>query len=156
MKLYVVRHAHAGSRSAWRGDDRLRPLSKKGWRQAESIADELDDGGITALLSSPYIRCIETLRPLADRLSLGVDSDDRLGEGHDGAGALSRIEQLRKDGEAGVAICSHGDVIPDLLTDLKVGGTTFHDPLTWPKGSTWVVSHDGKRWADARYVGPRS
>ncbi len=154
MKLYVVRHAHAGSRSAWTGDDRLRPLSKKGWRQAEAIAAKLANAGITSLVSSPYVRCVESLQPLSDKIGVPIETDDGLAEGHDASEALALVNRLRDAGELAVAICSHGDVIPDLLTDLKVTGTTFHGLLTWPKGSIWEITSDGDRWTDARHVPP--
>ena len=65
MDLYLVRHAHAGSRSSWEGRDLHRPLSKKGRRQADAIADLLAEAGIERLLSSPARRCVQTLEPLA-------------------------------------------------------------------------------------------
>lgn len=150
--LFVVRHAHAGSRSSWTGDDRLRPLSKKGRRQSRALAASLRGAGITQLVSSPSLRCIETLHPLADELGLGVDDDDRLAEGADGRDALALVTELRDRGAA--AVCSHGDVIPDLLSQLKVDGTRFHDPLTWPKASVWVVTTHGDHWTDAHLIPP--
>jgi broad specificity phosphatase PhoE len=154
MRLYVVRHAHAGSRSAWVEDDRTRPLSKKGWRQATALADRLGDVGITRLVSSPSLRCVETMRPLADRLGLVIDDDDRLAEGEDGEGALALADELCRTGSEAVALCSHGDVIPDLLWELRGIGTTFHDPLVWPKGSVWEITSSGTRWTDGRYLSP--
>lgn len=153
MKLYLVRHAHAGSRSSWTGDDRLRPLSKKGRRQADAVAVELADAGITRLLSSPALRCIETLQPLAEKFDVGIDTDVRLGEGHDATEALELAEELRTAGVRAAVLSSHGDVIPDLLTDLKVAGTRFHSDLTWPKASIWLITSKGDSWRDATYLG---
>jgi broad specificity phosphatase PhoE len=152
MKLYLVRHGHAGSRSSWTGDDRLRPLSKKGRRQAAALAQELAGAGITRLVSSPSVRCIETLRPLADQVGLVVEDDDRLAEGSDGRAALELADELRRDDDGAAVVCSHGDVIPDLLFELRGNGTVFHDPPSWPKGSVWLVSSRGSEWTDARYV----
>lgn len=153
MKLYVVRHTHAGSRSSWDGPDIERPLTAKGHRQAAAIAEDLAGVGVTALASSPFRRCIQTLEPLATRLSLPVDSDDRLAEGATGDDALALADELAKAHEAAV-LCSHGDVIPELLRILKSTTARFKDPFVWPKGSIWVLSHDGDRWAKARYIGP--
>lgn len=152
MKLYVVRHAHAGNRSTWAQDDRLRPLSTKGWRQATALALQLGDAGITKLVSSPSMRCVETLRPLADRLGLVIEDDERLAEGGDGEDALALAEELRRAGSGAAVLCSHGDVIPDLLWELRGTGTTFHNPLVWPKGSVWEVASNGTRWTEARYL----
>ena len=76
MTVYLVRHARAGRRSAWKGDDRLRPLSKVGRRQAAALVDLLvevsGDREIEEILSSPYVRCRQSVDPLAKRLGLKV------------------------------------------------------------------------------------
>jgi 8-oxo-dGTP diphosphatase len=153
MRLYVVRHGHAGGRSGWDGPDEGRPLTHKGRRQALAIADALAASGLGRLVSSPYRRCTQTLEPLADRLGLTVDGDMRLAEGADGVEALTLADELCKEHDAAV-VCSHGDVIPDMLRILKATTARFKDPFIWPKGSTWVVTWDGDRWADARYIAP--
>lgn len=153
MKLYLVRHTHAGSRSSWDGPDTERPLTTKGHRQAAAIGQELAGVGVTALVSSPYRRCIQTLEPLATHLVLPVASDERIAEGATGNDALALVDELAKEHGAAV-VCSHGDVIPELLRILKSTTARFKDPFVWPKGSTWVLSHDGDRWAKARYIGP--
>ncbi len=67
--IYLVRHAKAGDRAGYDGDDTLRPLSGKGRRQAVAICERLSRLIVklpdALLLSSPYIRCIQTLEPLA-------------------------------------------------------------------------------------------
>jgi 8-oxo-dGTP diphosphatase len=157
MRLYVVRHAHAGSRSSWDGPDATRPLSKKGRRQAARIAEQLAEAGITRLVSSPATRCVQTLEPLAERLGLAVDADWRLLEGATGSDALKLAGELSTANGKAVAVCSHGDVIPELLRELRHhGGTRIDDPFLWPKASTWIVTWDGQRWASARYSPPPS
>ncbi|MBN2624829.1 MAG: histidine phosphatase family protein [Acidimicrobiales bacterium] len=153
MRLYVVRHAHAGSRSRWDGPDERRPLTTKGRRQAEAIADALAPVGVSRMVSSPYRRCTQTLDPLADRIGVGVEEDERLAEGADGVDALALADELRKQDDAAV-VCSHGDVIPEMLRILKATTARFKDPFVWPKASTWVVTWDGERWAKARYIAP--
>lgn len=156
--LYVIRHADAGSRSAWQGDDELRPLSKKGRRQADGIAKAFAGSGLTRLVSSPSKRCIETLAPLGQALGLPVETDARLREGSDGPAALEVADEMRALGDV-AALCSHGDVIPDLLSELRILGTSFHQGLTWPKGSAWrLVAPDGAKkaakagWTDAHHI----
>ena len=51
--LFLVRHAKAGERRLWKGDDIDRPLSKKGWKQSELVGKRLAKRGATTLLSSP-------------------------------------------------------------------------------------------------------
>jgi broad specificity phosphatase PhoE len=150
-KLYVVRHADAGSRSEWHGPDLTRPLSERGARQAAGLADQLADSGATRLLASPYTRCVQTLEPLAARLDLTVEPDDRLAEGAGARRALDLADELRK---VPAVVCSHGDVIPDLLEALLQDGLKLRDELRWQKASTWVLSRDGGRLAKARYLPP--
>ena len=153
MRLYVVRHAHAGSRSSWDGPDEARSLTTKGHKQAAAIADVLAASGTSRLVSSPYRRCVQSLEPLALRLGLVVEDDVRLAEGADGVDALALADELRKESEAAV-VCSHGDVIPEMLRNFKATTARFKDPFIWPKGSTWVVTWDGETWAKARYIPP--
>jgi 8-oxo-(d)GTP phosphatase len=153
MRLYVVRHGHAGSRSQWDGHDESRPLTTKGRRQAEAIADALAPVAPGRLVSSPHRRCTQTLDPLAVRTGLPVEPDPRLAEGSDGVDALALADELCKEHDAAV-VCSHGDVIPEMLRILKATTARFKDPFVWPKGSTWVVTWNGERWTKARYIPP--
>src|SRR5690606_35714758 len=84
MIIHLVRHAHAGNRSAWTDDDSQRPLSEKGRAQATAIAAALvpelsarsadhHGSGPVELWSSPFVRCVQTLEPLGVRLDLEVD-----------------------------------------------------------------------------------
>ncbi len=153
MELYLVRHAHAADRGAWNGRDDGRPLTKKGRRQASGIADLLAEAGIERIVSSPARRCIETLEPLADRLGVPVEGDDRLAEGARCEASLALAEELRAAG-AKVAICSHGDVIPDLLRSVRDLGARVDDEFRWPKASTWVVRTKHGRWSSVGYLPP--
>lgn len=104
----LVRHASAGDRNDWNGDDRLRPLDERGRRQAVELVEELRPLEIGRIVSSPYVRCVETVEPLAAALGLEVQLDDRLAEGAgDDAAELLR--------EKGVVACTHGDVVHALL-----------------------------------------
>ena len=154
MKLHVVRHAAAGHRSQWVGPDPDRPLTGKGRHQAAGIADMLSRAGIRRLVSSPYARCVQTLEPLAADLGLPVETDHRLAEGAGGEAALVLAAELADGGRGDAVVCSHGDVIPEMLHHLRCDGTRFREPLTWPKGSTWVLTGDGRQWTKARYVPP--
>jgi 8-oxo-dGTP diphosphatase len=104
----LLRHAAAGDREEWDGDDFHRPLTAKGRRQAAEYVELFDEFRIRRVLSSPYVRCMETVRPLAVALELPVEPDERLAEG---AGA-SAVELLREDG---IVCCTHGDVIEELV-----------------------------------------
>lgn len=138
MTLYVVRHAKAGQRDRWEGDDELRPLSGKGRKQSAALAERLASLAPTRLVSSRYLRCRETLEPLAAMLDLTVESDDRLAEGASFEESLSLVEELPD----GAVLCSHGDVIPDLVNALVRRGMKVHDEPDWRKGSVWLLERD--------------
>jgi 8-oxo-dGTP diphosphatase len=104
----LLRHASAGDKRHWSGDDRLRPLDDRGRRQVAALVDLLRPLEIRRIVTSPYVRCVQTVEPLAAAFGLPVEYDDRLGEGMDGAAA----ELL---GQAGVLACTHGDVVDALL-----------------------------------------
>jgi 8-oxo-dGTP diphosphatase len=104
----LLRHASAGDRDDWDGPDRLRPLDKRGRRQAAELVELLRSFGLRRVVSSPYTRCVETVEPLAAALGVPLEEDDRLAEGA-GPGA---DELMREDG---VLACTHGDVVFDVL-----------------------------------------
>jgi 8-oxo-dGTP diphosphatase len=117
MSVVLLRHASAGDRAAWTGDDRRRPLDKKGWKQATRLVDELRELGVRRVLSSPYDRCVQTVEPLAEELGVGIEIDDRLAEGAGRKAALELLSSL----EDAVA-CTHGDIVEEVLgAPLKKG-----------------------------------
>ena len=150
-KLFLVRHADAGSRSDWAGPDRERPLSARGVRQAEGLAEQLAGRDVERLVASPFARCRQTLEPRGARLGLAVDVDERLAEG---AGARPVLELAAELGRHRSVLCSHGDVIPDLLEHLLVTGVKLKDELRWQKASTWVLTRGGEGFATGCYVPP--
>lgn len=108
MTSVLVRHASAGDRHDWDGDDRLRPLDARGRRQAAALVELLAGLEVRRIVSSPYARCVETVEPLAAALGLGLEQDERLAEG---AGRAA-LELLSEDG---LVACTHGDVVAELL-----------------------------------------
>lgn len=126
-------------------------LSERGRRQADGLRDQLADAGITRLVASPYVRCVQTFLPLGDHLGVQVEADPRLAEGQGALSVLALTQELR---DTTAALCSHGDVIPDLLEALLASGTKLNDELRWQKASTWVLTWDGDHLAQGRYVPP--
>ena len=145
MTLLLVRHAVALRRKDWTRPDHLRPLTPLGYEQAEHLPALLADVAIDRILSSPAVRCVETVQPLAGRLALPVEEVPQLAEG---AGAAAAA--LARDLGGVVVLCSHGDVVPDLLEALGPDAIPADGDLSCAKGSTWVVEDDGS----ARYLPP--
>jgi 8-oxo-dGTP diphosphatase len=139
--LYVVRHAKAGSRHDFNGDDRLRPLSSSGKLQAEALATRLKpllSEGSKTLVSSPFLRCIQTLRPLAKQIESNVEIDESLAENHSFIDVLDLLMSLPEDS----AICSHGDIIPELIGALERRGCEFLSTPDFRKASVWVLERN--------------
>lgn len=140
--LFLVRHAKAGQRFDQDPNDDQRPLSPAGWTQANALAAALVDAGATGpVLSSPFLRCAQTLQPLADRLGLMVQTDGRLAEAKPFLPAIELMTQLPD----GAVLCSHGDLIPDVIDALARRGCAIDTEPNWKKGSVWLLRRDGKR-----------
>ena len=143
--VYLVRHAKAGERRVWDGDDLARPLSNTGWKQAEALGKRLADKRagkrVSQLYSSPYVRCVQTLEPLAERLGTTIHEDDRLLEGKPFEDVLELLAEI----EDGAVLCSHGDIIPDTIQALARRGMELQSPPDWRKATVWVLKRKGER-----------
>ncbi len=145
MTLFLVRHASAGSRDSGDPNDIQRHLDDKGWRQAGSIARHLADEPISAIYSSPLPRCIETVEPLSQKLGIAIHPDTRLVEGASLEDAWAILEE---NGEETVVLCSHGDLIPELVERNQRRGMRTTEPIGFSKGSIWTLrGWDGTRFA---------
>jgi phosphohistidine phosphatase SixA len=140
VRALLVRHARAGERKRWSGDDRARPLDEKGRRQAEALAPILAELGADALLSSPYLRCVESLEPAGRLLGLRVETRDELAEGSPPDGVLALLDGLAATVPA---LCTHGDVVDALLPGRGCR-----------KGAVWVVDVRDGEVRPERYLPP--
>lgn len=140
MPLLMVRHARAGRRSTFDGDDEARPLSTRGKAQAEAIVPLLAAYRPRRILSSPAVRCFETVRPLADALELPIESVGELAEGN-GPATLHLLHRMA--GETAI-LSTHGDVATEVLDFLTPGLTKKNrHKLRLLKGEVWVIQSTG-------------
>jgi broad specificity phosphatase PhoE len=139
VTIYLIRHAKAGDRATWSDDDRLRPLSGRGHHQARMIADLLHDATFDRILSSPFVRCMETVVPIAGERGLPVEPADELAEG---ARIDAVLALVRKHAVPGALMCTHGDVIPMLLDHLASNDVDIPAAREWPKGCVWTLDTD--------------
>jgi 8-oxo-dGTP diphosphatase len=139
--IFLVRHARAGDRDEWTGDDRVRPLDRKGRRQADALVAPLAGYPLTRLVSSPYVRCVKTLEPLAARLKIPIEPDEALAEGASAAEGLLLLSRL---GPGPVVVCTHGDVMEALVGE--------GEPKK--KGSTWLLARQDRGIRRLRYWPP--
>jgi broad specificity phosphatase PhoE/8-oxo-dGTP pyrophosphatase MutT (NUDIX family) len=149
--LYLVRHGAAGDRQSWSGDDTLRPLSRRGEMQAAGLAKTLSDHRIEAVFSSPYVRCVQTVQPLAEAAGLEVSEHAALAEGE---GGKATRDLLRSLVGTNAVLCSHGDVIPAVIDWMVKKGMTLKSEFDCKKGSTWQVTVRGGVFHKAQYLPP--
>ena len=155
MTVLLVRHARAGRRESWQGDDRLRPLTVRGRAQAIALAEVIRPwvSADTELVSSPWLRCIQTLEALPSTgAPVGaIRIDEVLGEG---MGSKAAAEVLGSWVGVGTAVlCTHGDVIDEVLSRLSDAGIDLGRRPTAPKGSVWVLEGSSEV-RSARYLPP--
>jgi 8-oxo-dGTP diphosphatase len=151
VSVLLVRHAIALDRHGWDGPDEERPLRKRGRRQADALVGALRQYEVERVLSSPFVRCVETVVPVAASRQIAVESTDDLAEGS----AHAAVALTRSLAGAHAVLCSHGDVIPRVLEHFVVhdGIDLGHDPRC-AKASTWVLEDDGERFVKAFYLEP--
>ena len=144
-RLLLTRHAKAGSRSEWGGDDSLRPLSERGRRQAEAIVGRLEGFPIDAVLTSRAARCRQTAAPLAEARRLAPEIREELWE----EAGPEQVEALIAERPGGARLlCSHR---PNVTAALRALLGSSAD-LRLEKGSTWVFDFDGGKLAASNYL----
>lgn len=137
MKFSIVRHAQAGKKSQWQGDDDERPLSPLGFAQARALGDILPK--VRRVIVSPTVRCHQTMEPLAERLGLTIEEDRALSKTTSLNKTLGLLDELIEQGD-NVAVCSHGEVLGPLMRELEATGVKLvaGRPVN-QKGSVWTV-----------------
>jgi 8-oxo-dGTP diphosphatase len=143
--VVLLRHAYAGDRESWNGNDGDRPLDENGRATAEALAPLLAVYGPTRVISARPARCIQTVEPLAALTGLAIEVEDRFDESADARAAVAVIRDLAaRDGVT--VVCSQGGLIPDV-----VGMLAGRDAgsLSTPKGSAWILGFAGTDFVTA-------
>ena len=148
--FYVVRHGKAGNPDKWTGDDRLRPLNKKGKKQAEELVAIFERLPVSDLYSSDYLRCVQTVEPLAAvrRLEIKRSPSLEFGSGLEGLGEFLADRALDE-----AVLSTHGDIVFELVEDLVAREVVKAGEGGYQKGSTWVLEVDEHGVTErARYI----
>lgn len=119
----IVRHAKATPRKEFSGrDDWLRPLDKRGTRQAAALPDLLAAYGFRRVVSSSSTRCVDTVAPYARAAGLDLETSRRLSEeGFAKAPerSIAKFDKvLAQAPQSPSLVCSHGPLLPDLVRRL--------------------------------------
>jgi 8-oxo-(d)GTP phosphatase len=155
--VLLVRHATAGSKQRWTGEDKTRPLDERGWEQAEELVRILSHFGVIEIYSADFLRCEQSVLPLSEAIGVPIQFEPLFSE----VGYPGHEEQAEKfvravaSPEGSIVICSQGDVIPDLLK--RLAGRDECDlpkDFEYRKGSTWVLGFEKDRLIAADYLPP--
>ncbi len=125
--IVVLRHAKAVAREDWDGPDAARPLTARGARQAKAIVGPLRAFGVRKIVSSDAVRCVTTVTPLAAALGRKIDRTPLIGQDaweegtSDPRAVIGRRVRSRKP----AVLCSHGPVLPSILTELALATGTL-------------------------------
>lgn len=125
-------------------DDPERPLTRLGWMQAAALATRLPSGPDVRVLSSPLLRCRQTVEPYAVHLGIEVETDERLQEGADPSVLADWLWTVTEAASGPVVMCSHGDVIPETMRLLHRRGVDLDRSAgACSKASAWQVALTG-------------
>ncbi len=132
--LVVLRHAKARSRSSFTGDDVDRPLVQAGVTRACELVDLLDAYGVRRVVTSPALRCAQTVEPYAHSISTFLEIDDRLSEDTTHR-QVDRAVRAVIDRKPPVVVCSHRPTLPWVFDALDL------EPVDLSPGEGVVVHH---------------
>lgn len=159
MSVFLVRHAIAVPRRSWPDDDLSRPLDARGKAQSLGLVEQLASVKVSRVLSSPAVRCVDTVTPFAAAQGLVAEVEDDLFEGHGHRattlvqGFLAQQSDPSDQTDSDIVLCSHGDVIPEVLAALERLGADLGEKRRWNKGSVWALTA-GAKGIVARYQAP--
>lgn len=132
--LIIARHASAKGRNGFDGPDTDRPLDETGLSTATALAPLLATYGIRHVVSSPALRCTQTLEPYAHSVSTFIEIDDRLYEDAKPA-LLRRSVTALLERKKPTVVCTHRQTLPAIFEDLGI------DPVALQPGESLVVHH---------------
>jgi 8-oxo-dGTP diphosphatase len=144
----LLRHASAGRKSAWHGDDLLRPLDERGEADAAALARLLACYGVQRVISSAAERCLGTVRPYAERIGAPIEADPaftvRARDGDRGDAARRRVAELLAH-PVPTVICGHRENLPVLYAQARgvLRCSPPDDGWSPPKAGFWVLHTAG-------------
>lgn len=139
VPIVLQRHGLAEPRDANYADDLIRPLAAQGHLQAEKLAGLLPCYGHMRIVSSPAVRCVDTMRPFARKQQTVMEIEPALSEPAFAAtpeAGVSWFHALIAEGRPSV-VCSHREVLDALLATVldQVGGNRSEAPSM--NGRAW-------------------
>lgn len=132
--LIVLRHAKARPRKTWRGHDRQRPLLSQGATESLRVAPMLAAYDPGRVVTSPALRCVQTVAPYVARAERDVEVRAELSEEGGSETVADVVADLLTSGERAV-LCTHRPVLPEVFEALGI------DEVRLEPGEFVVVHH---------------
>jgi len=125
--IIVLRHAKATPREEWTGADAARPLTARGTKQAHALVGPLRSFGARKIVTSDAVRCVTTVTPLAASLGKEIDRTPLIGQDawEDGTSDVRTVVGKRVRARKPAVLCSHGPVLPDIMSELALATGTL-------------------------------
>jgi len=139
--LIILRHTKALERGDWDDLDSKRTLDEKGLQQAANLITHLAPFAIDEIYSSDYLRCVQTVTPLADVRNLRITEIPNLNEENfeiDPERSISFANAVKQD-EKNILLCSHNPVIPTMLRGILNTKLKNKDLIKLEPGDAWIV-----------------
>jgi phosphohistidine phosphatase SixA len=131
----LLRRADAQPRAEWLGVEEWRGLSPRGRVQADTLVARLSGVRVRRVLSSPSLRCRQTVVPLARSLDVDVEVCPELSH----QAPIDRLHELLEDAATeGAVFCTHREVLGRLFADLA-GAAGWTVPATVPHAASWTL-----------------
>lgn len=148
-RVVLLRRAAVLPREQWSGPDDDRPLRNEGRAEAEALCALAPLFDLRSVLSSPALRCVQTVTPLARVLGRPVQILDDLVE-RDPVAALAVVRDVQG---GGAVLCSHESVIRGVLERLVVeDGLEIRDRIRRRRASAWCLEFRDERCVGAMYL----
>jgi len=130
--VIAVRHGKAVAPGLWDGPDSTRPLMQRGVDQANAISSALAAYSPEKIISSPATRCVATVEPLAGLMQLPIKQSPLISQDafEDGMSDVAAVVAKRIKKKHSVVLCSHGPVLPHIISEIAaMTGTPADDQL---------------------------
>jgi 8-oxo-dGTP pyrophosphatase MutT (NUDIX family)/phosphohistidine phosphatase SixA len=126
FSLVLVRHGKAVSRGSWNGPDATRPLVERGVKQAAGLVDVVTSWAPKRIVSSPAVRCVATVMPLAAATGIPVKRDGGISQEawESGDDDVRRVVGKRVRVGKSAVLCSHGPVLPEIVREIALATGT--------------------------------
>jgi 8-oxo-(d)GTP phosphatase len=142
--IILQRHGKAERRGPEYPDDLARPLAAAGQQQAIALTELLAVYGTEQLISSPAVRCVQTVTPYAEWHGVELQTDAALTEisyVHAPRAVVSWLRDLA-DRRTGTIVCTHGPLLDELI------GAVLYGPAFGPAAGMEGPWLNGQPWSE--------